>query len=83
MTDEQTAPKTRGTSKVLWLLVALALVVLWWFFRPQGAHKVAQPLDAEAAAAIDHDSILVDLKDDASPAAGAGSTCSRRDATTR
>jgi serine protease len=69
MTDEQETPKRAGASKILWLLVALAIVLLWWYFRPEGSHKVAQPLDAEAAAAIDHDDILVDLKDDATPAA--------------
>jgi len=70
MTEETVSQKRpNGTSKVLWLLVALALVFLWWYFRPDGSHKVAQPLDADAAAAIDHDDILVDLKDDASPAA--------------
>lgn len=70
MTDETASQKKpNGASKVLWLLVALALVFLWWYFRPDGSHKVAQPLDADAAAAIDHDDILVDLKDDATPAA--------------
>ncbi|HSN29401.1 MAG TPA: S8 family serine peptidase [Kofleriaceae bacterium] len=69
MTDEQEAPKKSGASKILWLLVALAILLLWWYFRPEGSHKVAQPLDADAAAAIDRDDILVDLKDDATPAA--------------
>lgn len=69
MTDEQEAPKKPGASRILWLLVALAIVLLWWYFRPEGAHKVAQPLDADAAAAVDPDDILVDLKDDATPAA--------------
>jgi serine protease len=69
MTDEQETQKRSGAGKILWLLVALAIVLLWWYFRPEGSHKVAQPLDAEAAAAIDHDDILVDLKDDATPAA--------------
>jgi serine protease len=69
MTDEQETPKKAGASRILWLLVALAIVVLWWYFRPDGSHKVAQPMDAQAAAAIDRDDILVDLKDDATPAA--------------
>ncbi|MBV8762591.1 MAG: peptidase S8 [Deltaproteobacteria bacterium] len=69
MTDEQEAPKKSGSSTILWLLVALAIVLLWWFFRPEGSHKVAQPLDADATAAIDRSDILVDLKDDATPAA--------------
>lgn len=69
MTDEQDAPKKSGASKILWLLVAVAILLLWWFFRPEGSHKVPQPLDAEAAAAIDHEDVIVDLKDDATPAA--------------
>jgi serine protease len=68
MTDETTAAqKKNGASKILWVLVALGLLLLWWYFRPQGAHKVAQPLDADAAAAIDHDDVIVDLKDSATP----------------
>jgi serine protease len=68
MTDETTAEqKKNGAGKFLWVLVALGILLLWWYFRPQGAHKVAQPLDADAAAAIDHDDILVDLKDNATP----------------
>lgn len=69
MTDEQETVKRSGAGKLLWILVALAIVLLWWYFRPDGSHKVAQPLDATAAAAIDRDDILVDLKDDATPAA--------------
>jgi serine protease len=69
MSDEQETSKKSGASKILWLLLALAIVLLWWYFRPDGSHKVAQPLDSTVTAAIDRSDILVDLKDDASPAA--------------
>jgi serine protease len=66
MDEEQ--PKRGGTSKLLWLFLLLAIVLLWWYFRPDAAHKTTPELDATAQAAIDRDDILVDLKDDASPA---------------
>src|ERR1041385_324869 len=68
--DEQQAETKKGTSKIWWLLVALAIVLVWWFFRPQpdkGA-GVAQENADKASADYDHDDILVDLKDNASPA---------------
>jgi serine protease len=67
MDEQQT--KRGGAGKILWLLVILAIVVLWWYFRPDGERGVAQAqLDADAAAAVtDPDDILVDLVDDASP----------------
>ena len=65
--DEQ-EPKPRGASRLLWLLLILAIVLLWWYFRPESSHKVAQISGAEAAQAIDRSDVLVDLKDDATPA---------------
>jgi serine protease len=65
--DEQET-KRGGPSRLLWLFVILAIVLVWWIFRPRSAQKVAQPLGPEATAAIDRDDVLVDLKDDASPA---------------
>jgi serine protease len=68
--DEQ-QPKRGGSGRFLWLLVILAIVVLWWYFRPEGAPGAtlaAQRADA-VAAATDPDDILVDLQDDATPAA--------------
>jgi serine protease len=65
--DEQ-QPK-RGSGRLLWLFVALAIVVLWWYFRPDGdpgATLAAQRADA-VAAVTDPDDILVDLRDDATP----------------
>ncbi|HSK00865.1 MAG TPA: S8 family serine peptidase [Kofleriaceae bacterium] len=67
MDEQQT--KRGGAGKILWLLVILAIVVLWWYFQPDGQRGVAQAeLDEDAAAAVtDPDDILVDLVDDASP----------------
>ena len=67
--DEQ-QPKRSGLGRFLWLFVILAIVVLWWFTRPDadpGATLAEQQADA-AVAATDPDDILVDLKDDATPA---------------
>ena len=68
--DEQ-QPKRAGVGRFLWLFVILAIVVLWWYSRPEGdpgATLQAQEADA-VAAATDPDDILVDLKDDVTPAA--------------
>jgi serine protease len=61
--------KRGAAGKSLWLLVILSTVALWWAFRPDGSrHADTAQLDAAAAAAADPDDILVDLRDDASPA---------------
>jgi serine protease len=69
--DEQET-KRRDSGRYLWLLVLVALALLWWYFRgaDRGAAVVDGPagaLSAEAAAAADPDDILVDLRDDATP----------------
>ena len=66
--DEQ-QPTRSGLGRFLWLFVILAIVVLWWYFRPEGdpgATLAEQNADA-VAAATDPDDILVDLRDDATP----------------
>jgi serine protease len=68
--DEQ-QPKRSGGGRFLWLFVLLSIVVLWWYFRPEGdrgATLAEQAADA-VAAATDPDDILVDLKDDVTPEA--------------
>ncbi|MBK9035436.1 MAG: S8 family serine peptidase [Myxococcales bacterium] len=63
--------KSSKRSALLWFLVLIAVVVLWWYLRPeedQGASR--QQIDADYAAAVgaDPDDVIVDLRDDASPA---------------
>ncbi|HEX3764742.1 MAG TPA: S8 family serine peptidase [Kofleriaceae bacterium] len=67
--DEQ-QDKRGGASRYLWVLVLLAVVVLWWYFRPESHHAESRVDEAaEAATApIEPDEIVVDLKDDATPA---------------
>ena len=57
-------------TRVLWLSVVMGLVATWWTHRPdEDAAPSATQLAADYAAAdTDPDDILVDLKDDASPA---------------
>ncbi|HEX5062389.1 MAG TPA: S8 family serine peptidase [Kofleriaceae bacterium] len=69
MDDEQQTSERPGPSKILWLLLALAIVLMWWYFRPrhdEGA-GAAQEMSDQASAATDPDDILVDLKDNATP----------------
>src|SRR5262249_28675640 len=63
-------PKRTGASRFLWILVLLAVVVLWWYFRPETHHAVSRVDEAAEAdtAPIEPDEILVDLRDDATPA---------------
>ncbi|HEU4613117.1 MAG TPA: S8 family peptidase, partial [Kofleriaceae bacterium] len=68
--DDEQQPKRPGPAKILWLLLALAIVLMWWYFRPKHDEGVsaAQEMSDAAMAATDPDDVLVDLKDDASPA---------------
>ena len=67
---DETQEKRRGVSKLLWLLVAIAIVALWWFYgeRPDEGVTAAQEQSDRLTAASDPDDILVDLKDTTSPA---------------
>ena len=67
--DERTAAKQKRGG-ILWLLVLLAVFLVWLFFRPAGMDS-AEPADSgdpAYAAWSDPDDILVDLRDDASDA---------------
>jgi len=67
---DETQSKRRGVSKLLWSLVAIAIVALWWFNRqePDAGVTIAQEQSDRLAADSDPDDILVDLKDDTSAA---------------
>ncbi len=69
MDDEQRPQRSSGIGRILWLLVIVAVVIIWWVFRAPADHKQAQirATDPEALAATDPDDILVDLVDDATP----------------
>lgn len=68
MDEQQT--RRGGASRLLWVLVLLAIVVLWWYFRPEGDRGASRAVEQEDAylAPTEPDEILVDLKDDATPA---------------
>ncbi len=66
---DETKPKRSGLGRLLWLFVLVAVVVIYWYFRPQadpGATIAEQEAD-RIAAVTDPDNILVDLKDDVTP----------------
>ena len=68
--DEETQPKRGGgLGKILWLLVLVALVLLWWHFRGKTSpgNSAAEQAEDRITAVTDPDDILVDLKDDVSP----------------
>src|ERR1700733_4575450 len=69
--EEQPARAKSPLTRVLWLLVLVAIVVLWWHFRAAGVTaKVAQAdvVDGAGAEATAPGEILVDLVDDVTPA---------------
>ena len=70
MDEQQQKSKLLGIGRFLWLLPAVAIGMTWLHFRATedpGA-GAAQEMSDAATAATDPDDILVDLKDNASPA---------------
>ena len=58
-------------SQALWLLVLAAVVFLWWYLKPtedDGASADDIAADLRAGVGADPDDLLIDLRDDASPA---------------
>ncbi len=75
--DEETPPPAKRSSfgRILWLLVIAAVVILWWHYRGTDGDAAldADPVAQEAADRLgspdaDPDDILVDLKDNTTPA---------------
>ncbi len=63
--------KPSKRSAILWFLVLIAVVVLWWYLKPpadEGAGRAQYEADRQAAVGADPDDVIVDLRDDASPA---------------
>jgi serine protease len=72
--DDQSV-KRKGRGNLVWLLLLVAVVVLWWYLRAPAdqagqtaADLAAENADRIAAIDADPDDILVDLRDDASDA---------------
>ncbi|HRC57453.1 MAG TPA: S8 family serine peptidase [Kofleriaceae bacterium] len=68
MSESETTSRNR--SSLLWLLLVIALAVVWWYLRPAPEH-LGSSGDSSALAEItgdDPDDILVDLRDDTSDA---------------
>ena len=67
--DEQKATSP-SRSSLFWLLVLIAVIAIWWYFRPDGHDRASNAeLDDTTSMAdmgADPDDILVDLVDDAS-----------------
>jgi len=72
--DEETTPpaKRSGFGRLLWLLVIGAVVLLWWHYKSDDAmdpdNVAQQALDRASSPDADPDDILVDLKDNTTPA---------------
>jgi serine protease len=63
--------KPSKRSAVLWLVVLIAVVVLWWFLKPpsdSGVSNAQLEADRIAAVGADPDDVIVDLRDGTTPA---------------
>lgn len=61
--------KPTKRSTLLWILMLVAVVVLWWYLSPREETDASQfEEDLQAAVGADPDDVIVDLRDDASPA---------------
>jgi serine protease len=64
---EEQERKRSGYGRLLWVLVIVAIVVIWYVFRPGQPDKLASATQNDPSLGLP-DEILVDLQDDASPA---------------
>lgn len=67
--DEESEKQSSKFGRLIWLIVLVAIVVLWWYYRGRASdHEVVSLQgDVTQLAGAEHDEILVDLKDDATP----------------
>ena len=67
--DEQEPKRNSGVGRLLWVFVIVAMVVLWFYFRPgrDAGNTLAEQEADRTTAVTDANEILVDLKDDVTP----------------
>ena len=67
--DDDEPKQSSKFGRLIWLLLLVAIVALWWWYRGKASQheSVAASADPTLLAGAEHDEILVDLKDDATP----------------
>ena len=66
--DDDEPKQSSKFGRLIWLLLLVAIVALWWWYRGRASeHVFVASSDPTTLAGAEHDEILVDLKDDATP----------------
>jgi serine protease len=67
--DDDEPKQSSKFGRLIWLLLLVAIVALWWWYRGRASQHemVSSTEDVTLLAGAEHDEILVDLKDDATP----------------
>ena len=66
--DDDEPKQSSKFGRLIWLLLLVAIVALWWWYRGRASeHVFVASTDPTTLVGAEHDEILVDLKDDATP----------------